>query len=163
MSTTDPIWLAEARKHIGTREIPGIRHEPRIVQWWKDIKRGGIKDDETPWCAAFVGAMLERTGLMSSRFESARSYLQWGVPLPGPATGAIAVFSRDGGGHVGFVVGQTPDGKSLLILGGNQGNEVNIRAISVSRLSGIRWPAPVPLPPLTRVLAGWAPASTTEA
>ena len=51
----DPIWVTEARKHIGTREIPGARHHPKIVQWWKAIKRGGIKDDETPWCAAFAG------------------------------------------------------------------------------------------------------------
>lgn len=163
MSTTDPAWLAEARKHIGTREIPGARHEPKIVQWWKAIKRGGIKDDETPWCAAFVGAMLEQVGLMSSRFESARSYLQWGVPLAIPAVGAIAVFTRQGGGHVGFIVGQTPDGQSLLILGGNQGNEVNVRSISKARLTGIRWPKPVPLPSTVGVLAGWAPASTTEA
>jgi hypothetical protein len=55
-------WIA-ARKHIGQMEIKGPRHNPLILQFWKDIKRGGIKDDETPWCAAFVGAMLSDQAL----------------------------------------------------------------------------------------------------
>jgi hypothetical protein len=50
-------------------EIKGPRHNPLILQFWKGIKRGGIKDDETPWCAAFVGAMLERAGIKSTRFD----------------------------------------------------------------------------------------------
>lgn len=74
-------WITEARKHIGQMEIKGPRHNPLIIQFWKDIKRGGIKDDETPWCAAFVGAMLERSGIKSTRFESAKSYLNWGFRL----------------------------------------------------------------------------------
>lgn len=52
----EPKWLVEARRYIGEREIKGPKHNPKILQMWKDIKRGGIKDDETPWCAAFVGA-----------------------------------------------------------------------------------------------------------
>jgi uncharacterized protein (TIGR02594 family) len=111
-------WIA-ARKHIGQMEIKGPRHNPLILQFWKDIKRGGIKDDETPWCAAFVGAMLERSGIKSTRFESAKSYLNWGVQIREPAYGCVVVFSRDGGGHVGFVVGQQQNG-NLMVLGGNQ-------------------------------------------
>lgn len=140
-----PAWLEEARKHIGTKEIPGVNHHPLIVSMWKAIKRGGIKDDETPWCAAFVGFCLENAGIVSSRFESAKSYLTWGRQLEHPAQGAIVVFTRDGGGHVGFVVGRTKSG-DLMVLGGNQGNEVNIRAFPVSRVSSYRWPSAVPVP-----------------
>ncbi|EDR9797697.1 TIGR02594 family protein, partial [Salmonella enterica subsp. enterica serovar Zongo] len=68
---SEPKWLAEARRYIGEREIKGAQHNPLIVQMWRDIKRGGIKDDETPWCAAFVGAVLEHVGIKSTRFESA--------------------------------------------------------------------------------------------
>ena len=71
----EPSWLAEARKWIGLTEIKGGEHAPEILQMWRDIKRGGIRDDETPWCAAFVGAMLERVGVRSTRFESARSMM----------------------------------------------------------------------------------------
>ncbi len=155
-------WLAEARKHIGLQEIKGGKHHPEIVQFWKDIKRGGIKDDETPWCAAFVGAMLERVGVKSTRFESAKSYLDWGQVLTQPVVGCIVIFTREGGGHVGFVLGQDAKG-NLLVLGGNQGDEVNIRSFPVSRVTGYRWPIdrPIPKEPLPTLSA--AQLSKTEA
>lgn len=158
---SEPSWLAEARNHLGVREIPGVNHHPLIVQMWKTIKRGGIRDDETPWCAAFVGFCLERVGIVSSRFESARSYLSWGRRLDGPALGCVVVFTRDGGGHVGFLTGTTFDGR-LLVLGGNQANEVNIRAFPLERVSGYRWPLAVPLPDDVLVV-GSAPATVGEA
>lgn len=142
MQASEPAWLAIARGFIGLREIKGASHAPEILQFWKDIKRGGIKDDETPWCAAFVGAVLERAGVTSSRYESAKSYLQWGVTLAAPAVGCVVVFSREGGGHVGFVVGQDKAG-NLLVLGGNQSDAVNIKAFARERVTGYRWPAGV--------------------
>lgn len=155
-SITDPAWLAQAWRHLGTREIRGPQHEPKILGWWKAIKRGGIKDDETPWCAAFVGGCLEAVGLMSSQFESAKSYLDWGMKMDQPEVGCVVVFQRDGGGHVGFVVGRDPMGR-LMVLGGNQSDEVNVRAFSHDRVIGYRWPKPVPLPaarPLPLIAAG---------
>ncbi|EMB9116631.1 TPA: TIGR02594 family protein [Escherichia coli] len=161
MANIEPRWLIEARKHIGLTEIKGAKHNPEIVQFWRDIKRGGIKDDETPWCAAFVGAMLERVGIRSTRFESAKSYLDWGEKLDTPVYGCIVVFTRVGGGHVGFVVGRRANG-DLLVLGGNQGDAVNIRAFPTSRVSGYRWPAGEPRN--TALLpVGDAATSTNEA
>ena len=141
--SNEPRWLVEARKYMGQMEIKGPRHNPLILQFWKDIKRGGIKEDETPWCAAYVGSMLERVGIKSTRFESAKSYLNWGVELREPAYGCVVVFSRDGGGHVGFVVGQHQNG-DLMVLGGNQSDAINIRAFSRSRVTGYRWPVNEP-------------------
>lgn len=142
-----PTWILEARRHIGTREIKGAQHEPKILGWWKAIFRGGIKDDETPWCAAFVGACLEAVGLQSTRFESAASYRAWGRSIDAPTLGAIVVLSRPGGAHVGFVVGRDLEG-NLLVLGGNQGDAVNVSAFSPARLAGAayRWPLAVPIP-----------------
>lgn len=140
----EPAWMVEARRHIGTREIPGKRHEPKILAWWKKIRRGGIQSDEVPWCAAFVGACLEHVGIVSSRFESARSYMTWGIPIPAPVPGCVAVFSRAGGGHVGFVVASVDDGR-LLILGGNQGDAVSIAPFDRNRVIGYRWPRAVPI------------------
>lgn len=158
---SEPKWLAEARHYIGEKEVKGPKHNPLILQMWKDIKRGGIKDDETPWCAAFVGAVLERVGIKSTRFESASSYLGWGQHQLQPALGSLAVFKRDGGGHVGFVVGETPSG-DLLLLGGNQSDAVNIRAFPRYRVSGYRWPAGVSdLPQALPILT--AEKSTSEA
>lgn len=161
-ATPEPAWLIEARRYIGTREIPGARHEPKILAWWKAIRRGGIKDDETPWCAAFVGGCLEAVGLVSTRFESAASYLSWGQRLEAPEVGAVVVFTREGGGHVGFVVGRDYAG-NLLVLGGNQGNAVSIAAFARGRVTGYRWPAAVPLPEPALLPIAAAKASTSEA
>jgi uncharacterized protein (TIGR02594 family) len=158
----EPLWLAIARTYIGQREIKGVNHNPLIVSWWKAIKRGGIKDDETPWCAAFVGAMLEKVGIISSRFESARSYLTWGTKLASPVVGCIVVFQRDGGGHVGFVVGTDMKG-NLLVLGGNQSDEVNIRAFTRDRVVGYRWPTAVPMEYAPLPLLATADLSRSEA
>ncbi len=63
----DQPWIVEARKHIGTREIPGAKHEPKIIQWFKAIKAEWFTADSVPWCAAFVGGCLEQVGIRSSR------------------------------------------------------------------------------------------------
>lgn len=157
----EPAWLAEARKHIGTREIPGAKHEPKILAWWKAIKRGGIKTDEVPWCAAFVGGCLESVGLISSRYESAKSYMAWGSPLKYPVPGCIAVFSRAGGGHVGFVVAGDGDGR-LLILGGNQSDQVSIAPFVESRVIGYRWPRAVPIVNSTLSIIGSTQRSSSN-
>ncbi len=47
------------------------------------------------------------------------------VKLAGPAVGAIAVKTRNGGGHVTFVAGRTRGG-TLACCGGNQNDEVNV-------------------------------------
>ena len=140
-----PRWIVQAENHIGVKEVKGATHNPVIVQFWKDIRRGGIKDDETPWCAAFVGSMLERSGIQSTRFESAKSYLSWGEQLDRPVYGCVVVFSRDGGGHVGFVVGKDKAG-NLLVLGGNQDDAVNVKSFPLSRKPIYRWPQGEPKP-----------------
>ena len=121
----DPEWIRIAKSLNGIKETTGPKHTPEVVQFWKDIKRSGIKDDETPWCAAFVGACLERSGIVSTRFESALSYAKYGTKLKAPVYGCIGVRQRNGGGHVGYIVGKQANG-TLLMLGGNQNNQVSI-------------------------------------
>lgn len=158
----EPAYIELARSLIGLHEVKGSLHSPEIVQFWKDIKRGGIKDDETPWCAAFVGSVLERSGIVSSRFESAKSYLDYGTKISKPVYGCIVVFSRDGGGHVGFVVGRD-SADNLLVLGGNQGDAVNIKAFPRSRVTGYRIPPGVVLDASAPLQVGSAPQTAVEA
>lgn len=162
MSANEPRWITLARTLIGTTEVKGKQHNPEILQMWRDIKRGGIKDDETPWCAAFVGAVLERCGIRSSRFESAASYSTWGCLINQPALGCIVVFLRDGGGHVGFVVGRDVAG-NLLVLGGNQSDQVNVRAFSLDRVVAYRWPDGEPAPQQVDLPIASAVQSRSEA
>lgn len=145
----DPPWLIDARKHIGLREIVGPKHNATILRMWEAIKSSWFKDDETPWCAGFVGFCLENVGIVSTRSAAARSYEKFGLDLRmRPAIGAIVVFKRDGGGHVGFFVGVDKYG-NWLILGGNQGNMVKISPYAPPghkdcRIVAVRWAGKVP-------------------
>lgn len=132
-------WVAEAAKYLGEKEYPGAKHNPKILQFWKLIKRGGIKDDESPWCAGFVGAMFELVGITSSRFEGASSYLKWGKPLLNPCYGCVVVFKRPGGYHVGFVIGRNKKGQ-LIVRGGNQRNMICDVPFDLDRVEGYRMP-----------------------
>jgi hypothetical protein len=57
----------------------------------------------------------------------------------------VVVFKRDGGGHVGFVVGKDQAG-NLMVLGGNQSDSVNIKPFKTDRVVGYRWPVGAPRP-----------------
>jgi len=57
-------------------------------------------------------------------------------------TGAVLIFSRGSGGHVGFAIGQ--DDVHFYVLGGNQSDAVTIARIAKSRLLGARWPVTYP-------------------
>jgi hypothetical protein len=59
------------------------------------------------------------------------------------APGAVLVFEREGGGHVGFYVGE--DGTSYHVIGGNQGDAVSVARIAKTRLVASRWPKGVPV------------------
>lgn len=158
-------WLAVASGYVGLAEIPGRDTAPVIARWLRDL-RAWWSDDETPWCGTFVAACLTEAGLRESlpkHWYRAKAWLEAGYPLVRPSPGAIAVFDRKGGGHVGFIVGRDPGGR-LLILGGNQGNRVSIAPFDPSRLLGFRWPVP-PSPGLPEMptLYSTDPSSIQEA
>jgi len=166
----DPDWLAYARQQIGVREIKGPRHEPKIIAWAKRAGRWlgiDVRDDETPWCGTFAAACVLHAGFDPPRIAvRAKAWASFGGPISLAATrpplGAIAVFERKGGGHVGFVAEVHSDG-SLGILGGNQGDAVNIRRFARHpsrtrpdlRLIALRWPLGAPM-------ADSAPWATTR-
>lgn len=131
-----------AQAEIGTVEW-AEGNNPKVVAYFKDAGHPQVKDDETAWCAAFVGAMLKRAGVKGTGKLTARSYLDWGVPVERARAeeGDIVVLRRGTSswqGHVGFFVKDT--GKSITILGGNQSNAVNRKAYRVDKgqLLGIR-------------------------
>lgn len=144
-----PKWLDVARKYEGLREISGRRHNPAILRWWEKIG-AHFRDDETPWCGAFVGGVLKEAGYdIVSGGAAARAWLKLPTKLDEPAYGCVVIFWRGSpkgwSGHVGFVVGKDRHG-NLMVLGGNQGNQVNIRPFSPSRVLGYRWPGIWPYP-----------------
>lgn len=142
-------WINEARKHIGLHEIKGKQNNPVLVQMLKDMgkysteSKAWYTDDETPWCGLFVGHCLGVVGrfVVKNWFRASA----WNdnvsmFKLSSPAYGCIVTFARQGGGHVGFVVGKDSMG-NLMVLGGNQGDSVSIAAFAPHRATGFFWPS----------------------
>jgi uncharacterized protein (TIGR02594 family) len=136
-----PAWLARAWAELGQREVQGAADNARIRGFFRDVGQPASLHDEVAWCAAFVGACLERSGIASTRSLMARSYARWGSALEEGRFGAVAVLSRGSdptAGHVGFLIGETAG--HLMLLGGNQGDAVSVAAFPKTRLLGLRWP-----------------------
>lgn len=136
-----PAWMAAAWAEIGQREVGGSADNARIRSFFREVGQPPSLHDEVAWCAAFVGACLERAGHASTRSLMARSYLRWGEKTDDGRFGAIAVLSRGSdpaAGHVGFLVGETE--AHVILLGGNQGDAVSVAAYPRLRLLGFRWP-----------------------
>jgi uncharacterized protein (TIGR02594 family) len=133
-----------ARAELGQHEINGPKSNPEIIKFFEDAGHTEIHSEDTAWCAAFVGAMIKRSGFKPSGSLMARSYLTWGTGLQKPEIGAVAVLWRgspDGSeGHVGFVVDSGQD--FVKLLGGNQGapGQVSVETFPRSRVLGFRWP-----------------------
>lgn len=138
-------WMLEARRLIGAKEIQGPAHNSAIVRMWESIK-APFRDDETPWCAAYVGHCLEAANVRSTRSAAARSYVNWGSPWVGglKAYGSIIVLSRPGSrwsGHVGFLTGFDADRDVLQLLSGNSDNQVKFAEYPLDRMVAARWPS----------------------
>lgn len=129
-----------ALQEYGVKEIVGSKHNPRVLEYFAKVGHSWVKDDETSWCAAFVGFCLETAGMKSTRALNARSYLNIGTPTTKPEVGDIVVLWRNSPtsweGHVGFFIKETPTG--ILILGGNQSNQVFIAEYPKNQLLGYR-------------------------
>ena len=131
-----------AKAEVGTVEWTD-GNNPKVVAYFKDSGNPGVKDDETAWCAAFVGAMLRRAGVKSTGALNARSYLDWGTPVDrkNALPGDVVIFKRGSSswqGHVAFFVKDR--GALIDVLGGNQSNAVNVKGYQAAALLGIRRP-----------------------
>lgn len=129
-----------AKAEVGTVEWRD-GDNPKVLGYFRDAGHPQVTNDETAWCAAFVGAMLHRAGMKGTGLLTARSYLNWGVPIDrkDAQEGDIVVLTRGNStwqGHVGFLVRDDLD--TITVLGGNQANAVNRRPYSAKNLLGIR-------------------------
>lgn len=149
-----PPWLEVARidAQLGVLEIPGVEHHPAILMYhsYTTLK---ATTDEVPWCSSFVNYCIAVTGLdlKPTRSAAARSWLLWGIRIDIPAFGCVAILKRGGAdqpgpevrdaqGHVGFFI-DMPTRNEVLILGGNQSNQVCERIYPADRVLGYRWAA----------------------
>lgn len=165
---SEPRWLKTARARLGTREAAGSANSTTILGW---AKRLGTKvlgmiynADSVPWCGVFVAICLEDDGIAPAGIAvRATSWSTWGQALRPErlAPGAILVFERPGGGHVGFYVGE--DAQAYHVLGGNQGDAVTIARVAKDRCIARRWPPDRPVIGKPVRMAASKPISTDEA
>jgi uncharacterized protein (TIGR02594 family) len=166
MMTTqlEPLWLAAARRDVGLRETLGPNDSPWLRRVLGALGAKWLLGQ--PWCGGAVAHWMAQAGLSRPKaWYRARAWLNWGEHIVLPAVGAVVVFERQGGGHVGLVVGLDQRGR-LMVLGGNQGDAVSIAPFDRSRVLGFRWPSEQiallrnePLP----FVAAAGPSSTNEA
>jgi uncharacterized protein (TIGR02594 family) len=140
--TVEPLWLAFARTQIGVKEVAGPGNSPTIMGWAKKVgtKFLGIVygADSTAWCGLFVSRCMVEVGINPPAIAvRASAWDNWGVTCK-PTVGCVLRFSRSGGGHVGFYIGE--DETCYHVLGGNQSDQVNITRIEKSRMVESRWP-----------------------
>lgn len=149
MQDRDLPWLNWAKGEIGVKRTHIGNGNPRIIEYWSMFRMGGIKNERVSWCSAFVGAALESSGINTNSKDksiyqtrtkdSSQYWLYWdGGNKVSPSYGCIAVMTRNGGGHVGFLVGR--DEKNYILLGGNQGSAVSIAKFPKDRFVGFVMP-----------------------
>lgn len=140
-----PSWLIVAREQLGVKELPGPATNPRIAEYLKSVHLH--PEDEIPWCSAFVNWCIEKVAIDGTDRGNARSWLDWGTPC-GPQLGAVCILWRESRlgskGHVGFF--ERAEGASVVLLGGNQGNQVCSAPYGSNRVLGYRWPKGVAFP-----------------
>lgn len=167
MLMQDPVQAEDALPPWGMEGL-------RIKGWHEREDNGDLRDwlksdgktlgdpSVFPWCGDFAETAI-RLALPDEPFPGdlgrnpywALNWRQFGVSCT-PCVGSVVSITRDGGGHVGFAIGQ--DSTRIFVLGGNQSNTVSIAPIEKSRFisASWRWPstydgARKPLPAMTSV------------
>lgn len=137
-----------AQRFVGLREIAGEKNNGFVV--WCHSLCGLDASDEVPWCSAFVNGLAWILRLPRSKSAAARSWLAVGTPIevtqaqPGYD---VVILKRGTGpqpgpeitnapGHVGLFAGI--DQSFVLVLGGNQGDAVNIARFPIASILGVR-------------------------
>lgn len=138
-----------AQRFIGCKEIAGSMDNPQIMAMLR-LDNSWPQSDEVPWCSAFANYICFMLRLPRSKDLRARSWLLIGSSIYSAEAQAgfdMVILKRGVGeqpgpevisapGHVGFFAGI--EGNHVLVLGGNQGNEVNISRYPKGNILGLR-------------------------
>lgn len=137
----EPLWISEARKGLGQKEVYGNLDNQYIVELYEDVV--GVKyHDETAWCMAFVMAILKRTGYKYLKSLWAADAENYGVACDLKPYCIATKFSKAANSkrHVFFVLSVNEKKGTVTALGGNQKNMVCIEEFLISDIRSTRWP-----------------------
>lgn len=146
-------WLDAARGDLGNPESLGPNDSPFIRKMLGKLNALWLKGQ--PWCGSAMAYWMQRCQIPFPKdYYRAKAWAQWGTGC-GQVLGAVVVFEREGGGHVGILTGRDAKG-FLRVLGANQSDSVRESWFDPARVLAYRWPPNVaffdakPLPPMTR-------------
>ena len=145
-----------AQRFVGVSEAEGANSNAHVLAMLQ-LDTKWVSDDAVPWCSAFVNYVAWLLRLPRSKSLAARSWLTVGRPitLAEAAPGFDVVILRRGDGpqpgpevtsgapgHVGFFAGVEPNAfvadASVLLLGGNQRDAVNVSPFPARQVLGVR-------------------------
>lgn len=141
----DPPWITQAKSVMGLHEV---RDNARLSEFM--ASDGDFLGDpsEFPWCGDLVHTCIQLAlpkepfpGALGENPYWALNWQLFGEDAPAVPYGCVGVWRRSGGGHVGFIVGKTPDGLWYHVLGGNQSNTVSIAKMPVTSGKGLTFVA----------------------
>lgn len=146
--SSKPNWIKIAEAEIGQKEISGNENNSRILEYHASTL-GKANSETVHWCSAFVNWVMTKSGYTGTNNAVAISWAKWGKKVNQPSYGSIAVIDWDGKGpgwqgHVGFVVGKK--GSSILLLGGNQSDAVNISSFNSNKVIAYVYPSNFDIP-----------------
>lgn len=131
-------WLEVAEGEIGQHEIIGGENK-RILEYFTATTYHA-KEDEIPWCAAFINWCLKQSNIVGTNSAAAASFINWGVALTKPVEGCIVVIRQkfkgndkstgsSSGNHVALF--QKIENNRIFLLGGNQSNSVKVSSFGL--------------------------------
>ena len=139
-----------AMRCVQLKEVPGKAANPQIMAMLQ-LDGDWPKDDEVPWCSAFVNYICWWLRLPRSKRLNARSWLEVGTPIGlfdleprAPKIGwDVVILSRlnagPEAGHVGFFAGLEVWPVNVIhVLGGNQSDTVSVVKFDTERVIGVR-------------------------
>jgi len=128
--------LRIALSQYGIKEVPGVKNNPEIMKYFKEIGQDWVQGDETAWCSAFINWCAKKRNFEYSGKLNARSWLNIGMEAKSINASDIVVLWRESPhswkGHVGIPIRE--DDQFVWVLGGNQSNMVKISAYPKSRV-----------------------------
>ena len=135
-----PVWMRHAADMWDVHEDT---HREELEDWAGALGMDPAATASQPWCGLFVAHLLEpHLRELPPSPLAARSWLRLSRRLGRPVAGAVVVLWRgdpDGWqGHVGLV--WCVDGATVWVLGGNQGDAVDLSPYPLRRVLGYRWP-----------------------
>lgn len=132
--------LLEMLKDYGMSEVSGTASNPDIIAMGKDLGFDIADDSETAWCSLAMNYYAKKCGYEYTGKLDARSWLKMPIVVLKPSLGDVVVLWRESPdswkGHVGLFIRW--DAKNIWMLGGNQGNSLNISTYPRERVIGFR-------------------------